>query len=993
MLPPLSRTEFRSPATRLLHGEDPARALDGDGPRAWADLDGSVASSTDGGWASSGTVRVGTRWFDCREIADWSTAPHWHDGHEGHDGHGVTWAATPPAAPELALGLCHADPRVREAALGHAAGRPEVLALVLIRCADTEEPVRERARAVLTAELDAVTAGADPVRALPPLALLLSTRRYGAWAWETCLKRLGSPPAALIVELADDADPGMRFAAVRAALTHRLLPADRVAGLTADPDARNRLAALRSGELPAERAARLVLTGQTPEDRREALGLALKAGFLTPERLLETAAATRDRVVRKRCEEAARSALDTRPTSLPGPLVDSLLAQGRASLRATAVRALRPAGRAGELPAHLADPSARVREAARGELRAAGQDALAHYRALCADSPVPGAVFGLAEAGDASDLPLLRLLARSPEGRVRAAAVYGLRRHGATTPEELLPYLADPHPPTVHAARSLVVPYARTRPESWLLELFAPGRPEPVRVAALALLELRPVLVRRRIARSLTSHRDPAVRGWARKLLQQRLKWELYAGRDAALKLVDGTQPPLDEVVDTEDPDAWTALDIGVRYMAPYRVGDFGSHPATALCHWDGRIRERAVAGAAYLPELLPLVVLRCADWTPQVREPARRVVTEALRDVGEDTLRGLTPMVMHLARRHEGRWAAEAFEAALREPRYAAVLAELCSHRDLRTRRAAVRITLEAPDSFTAPELALRAAAEPDAVLRYLWTQAALAAMAAHGSEDSAVDALLASRFGFVRAAGVTALRAAGRAGEGPRYLADPSGAVRACARWLLRQDGADARAAYLRLCADSPAPGAVLGLAECGLRADSAVLTGLLGHRDDLVRAAAIAGLRLLDVPGPGPEVLAPLLDDPSPAVVREAALTLRPLAGRLPAGPLVARTRPDRSAHIRRAALRLLAARGSDEGLPPLVAALDDPDPALRGIALGLLRSWDWQATVRRETFERRRLRDLYHAYYFALDRNGRRRASLTWCKCGPDGTPSH
>ncbi|MFE4636492.1 hypothetical protein ACFRJ1_24335 [Streptomyces sp. NPDC056773] len=996
MLPPLSRTEFRSPAERLLHGTSPAHALDGGGPRgggapvggapvgrpqAWVGLDASVSGATLDhykGWTSSGTVRVGPRWFDHREVADWSTAPHWHDGD------GVAWTAAPPAAPELALCLGHADPRVREAALGHASGRPEVLALVLIRCADTEEPVRERARAVLTGELDA--AGADLVDALAPLALLVSPRRYGAWAWELCLKRLGSPPAAaLILGLTEDPDPAMRFAAVRAALTHRLLPAHRVAGLTADPDARNRLAALRSGELPAERTARLVLTGETPEVRREALALALGTGSLTPEQLLETAAASRDRVVRRRCEEAARPALETRSASLPGPLIDSLLAQGRASLRVTAVHALRPAGRAGEAAAHLVDPAAPVREAARRELRAAGQDPLARYRALCADSPVPGAVFGLAETGDASDLPLLRLLARSPEGRVRAAAVHGLRRHGATTPEELLPYLADPHPPTARAARSLVVPYARPRPESWLLGLFAPGRPESVRVAALALLELRPLVVRRRIARSLTSHRDPAVRGWARKLLQQPMKWRPYEGRQAAMKLVDGTEPPLDEVLDTEDPAAWTALDLGVRELCDYHGEALGSRTATALCHGNGRIRERALTGAAGLPELLPLVVLRCADWNRQVRDAARRVLGDALRDSGEEALRTLTPMVMSLAGRHQGRWAVAAFEAALREPRYAAVRAELCSHRDLRTRRAAVRITLEAADSFSAPELARRAAAEPDAVLRQLWTSAALAAMAARGSEEAAVDALLAARAGFVRAAGVTSLRAAGRSAEAPRYLADPSAAVRACARWLLRQHGAEARAAYLRLCADSPAPGAVLGLAECAGQADSAVLpvlTGLLSHREDRIRAAAVAGLRLLNGPGPGPEALAALLDDPSPSVVREATWSLRPVASRLPSGPLVARTGPDRPAHVRRAALRLLAAQGADEGLPPLTAALDDPDPVLRRVALDLLRRWDWQATARREAFGPGELRTLYRRYYRELDWKEMRRARLIW-----------
>ncbi|MFD5144138.1 hypothetical protein [Streptomyces sp. NPDC058401] len=984
MLPPLSRTQFRSPAARLLHGKDPARALDGDGPRAWAELDGGVYWATFSrhmGWKSSGTVRVGPHWFDQREIADWSTAPHWHDGH------GATWAATPPAAAELALCLCHADPRVREAALGRAGGRPEVLELVLIRCADAEEPVRERARAVLTAELDAAAGGgaADLVPALAPLALLLSLRRYGAWGWGLCLDRLGAVPAGLITGLTDDPDRETRCAAVRAALAHGLLPADRVAELAADPASRIRHAALHSGMLGTEQVAGLVLTGPAPDTRRAALELALEAGSLTPGRLLETAAASRDRVVRARCEEAARAALDARPDALtdplPGPLLDFLLAQDRTSLRVTAVGELRRAGRAGEVAAHLTDPAPRMREAARRELRAAGQDPAAHYRGLCAESPVPGAVFGLAEAGDASDLPLLRVLARAPDGRVRAAAVSGLRRHGAATAEELLAYLADPHPPVAREARSLVLPYARTRPESWLLELFAAGRPAPVRVVALALLEQRPLPVRRRIARSLTSHRDPAVRGWARRLLQQPAEWGLAAGRDAALKLADGTEPPLDEVLDTEDPAAWTALDLGVRYMAPQHGEALGSHPATALCHWDGRIRERALAGAAGVPGLLPLAVLRCADWTRQVREAARSLVADALRDAGADTLRALTPMVMHLAERREGRWAVAAFEAALREPRYAGVRAELCTHRDLRTRRAAVRITLEAAGSFTAPELARRAAGEPDAVLRRLWTEAALASLAAHGSEDSAVDALLGSRAGFVRAAGVTALRAAGRAAEAPRHLADPSGTVRACARWLLRQDGADAHAAYLRLCADSPSAGAVLGLAECDVRADSAVLTGLLGHRDARIRAAALAGLRLLDA-GPGPEVLTALLDDPAPAVVREAARSLRPTAGRIPAGPLVARTRPDRPAHVRRAALRLLAARQADEGLPALTAALDDPDPALRRIALDLLRRWDWQATARREAFEPARLRALYKRYFGELDRSEMRRARLIW-----------
>lgn len=976
-LPPLSRTAFYASHERLLHGKDPARSLDGDGPRAWTRLDQYVHYVTYAppGWSSSGSVLVGGYRFDSREIADWSTAPHWHEGH------GVNWASAPPAEPELALGLCHADPRVREAALGHAAGRPGVLALVLIRCSDTAEPVRERARAVLAGALGA--AGEAELRALIPLALLVSTRRYGGRGWELLQERPGSAPAALLVELAGHPDPGVRLGAVRAALGRGLLAADRVGALASgDPDGRVRLAALRSGVLSAERGAGLVLTARHPEVRREALELALAAGVLTPGRLLEIAAATRDRKVRRRCEEAAR------PSGPSGPLLDSLLTHGRASLRVLAVRALRGAGRAAELAAHLADPAAPVREAARRELRAEGGDPLAHYRALCADSPapgagspVPGAVHGLAETGEAADLPLLWSLARHPEGRVRAAALAGLRRHGAATPEELLPYLADPHPPVVLAVRSLVVPYARTRPEPWLQALFAPGRAAAVRAAGRILLELRPLLVRRRIASSLTSHRDPAVRGWARELLRDRLDWGLEAGEKAARRLADGGGAPLDEAVDTADPAAWTALDLGVRALDPYEdTGAFASRADTALCHQNGRIREAAVVEAAGVPELLPLVVLRCADWVPQVREAARRVLGAALRDSGEECLRALTPMALHLGGRHEGRWAVELFEAALREPRYAEVRAELCAHRDRRTRRAAVRISLECADSPEAYALARRAAREPDAVLRRLWTGAALAALAAHGSEPSAVDALLASRAGDVRAAGVTALRAAGRAGEADRHLTDPSGLVRACARWLVRQAGGEARAHYLRLCREAPSPGALLGLAECAVRTDSAVLAGFLGHLDGPVRAAAVAGLRMLDAPVPGPEALRPLLDDPSPAVVREVVRSLRPVAGRLPADWLALRARPERPGHVRRAAVRLLAAQGADEGLPALTAMLDDPDPSLRHTALDLLRRWDWPRTARGGGIEPERLLTLFRKYRGELGWDEMRRTRL-------------
>ncbi|MEU7555785.1 hypothetical protein AB0B01_26225 [Streptomyces sp. NPDC044571] len=392
-------------------------------------------------------------------------------------------------------------------------------------------------------------------------------------------------------------------------------------------------------------------------------------------------------------------------------------------------------------------------------------------------------------------------------------------------------------------------------------------------------------------------------------------------------------------------PAAWTAFDQEVRRIHSSTHGEpFGSGAAAVrLCHPDGRIR----AAALNTPRPpLALVAIRCTDWVPAVRERARQVLGEALAADPARTVVRLTPLVLHLSGREQGGWARERFEAALRadEP----VLAWLRRCDDVPTRRFAVGITLDA-GRFGVQELARRAANEPDPVTARLWTQAALRALATDGPDDAAVDTLLGARGTWVRAAGVTALRGADRAAEAVDYLADRSGTVRACARWLTRQDGSDPHPHCLGLVAD-PArvgPYAVAGLAEHGSRADVPLLRTLLDHPRDAVRAAALAGIRQLDA-SLEDELLLALLEDPSPSVAREASLGLRPVAGRLdPArlGTLIAAERP---AHVRRAAFRLLRARGGIDELRASVALLVDADPALRQLAEAGVRGWNWQLT---------------------------------------------
>jgi hypothetical protein len=173
----------------------------------------------------------------------------------------------------------------------------------------------------------------------------------------------------------------------------------------------------------------------------------------------------------------------------------------------------------------------------------------------------------------------------------------------------------------------------------------------------------------------------------------------------------------------------------------------------------------------------------------------------------------------------------------------------------------------------------------------------------------------------------------------------------VRACARYVVRQYGGDPAAWYRARCADPQdealPPGAVAGIAECGERADAALLWPLLRHPAPAVRARAVAGLRLLDVAEA--RRLEPLLEDPAPGVVREATAALLPSARSLDAGRLTGLLAAERPRHQRVAAFRLLDARGGLVRLRTAVALLDDPDDKLRHWAGQSVQGWRPSADV--------------------------------------------
>ncbi|MFF5706884.1 hypothetical protein ACFY7H_31030 [Streptomyces sp. NPDC012794] len=445
-------------------------------------------------------------------------------------------------------------------------------------------------------------------------------------------------------------------------------------------------------------------------------------------------------------------------------------------------------------------------------------------------------------------------------------------------------------------------------------------------------------------------------------------------GRTVAKELLEGDASPVAGRLLGNGPEAWIAFDEEVRRLqrsSPGRAAGGGRLEAR-LCHPDGRIRAAALAAWRLPP--LELVLIRCADRVPQVRDRARRVLGRLTAKYPADVLTGITPFVLRLGGRAHGTWAVEQLEAALsgRHSLLAAwwrpgrpcttwswnaltpqqrdrLLARLRGSADLASRRFAARVTL-ARGRFGVRETARQAAAEPDPVTASLWTGAALAAMAADGPDDGAVDALLGSRFPAVRAAGVTALRRAGRAAQAADHLADRSGRVRACARWVLRQDGRDPYALHRELVTDPERVSryAVAGFREVAGPADGPLLRGLLGHPDGAVRAAALAALRGLGIAVEDAALLA-LLEDTSASVAREAALCLLPAAAGLDAAALADRTGPAWPPHTRRAAFRLLHGRGGSAELRACVAMLTDPDPDLNRRARSRVLHWNWLSTL--------------------------------------------
>ncbi|MFE3947092.1 hypothetical protein ACFXPV_35315 [Streptomyces sp. NPDC059118] len=430
---------------------------------------------------------------------------------------------------------------------------------------------------------------------------------------------------------------------------------------------------------------------------------------------------------------------------------------------------------------------------------------------------------------------------------------------------------------------------------------------------------------------------------------------DIEEGAAAATRLAGGA--PLRSTLDVADPGDWLALDAEVREVAwnrpqflprwehstplPADLTQLGeSRLALALCHRDGRIRQEAVRQSVRYPGLLPLVVIRCADWGDPVREHARQLLREALN---VDSALGLAPLILRVGRRDRGTFGVEVLGQILRQASHRQ-LAALFADPDRIVRRFAYRLAIEGR-LLRPAELARAAARDQDTVVQDLCATAALTALGDEDAYEDVLPPLLSARNPRTRSVGVTALRRAGLSKQAELFLSDRSTLVRACARYVVRQLGDDPAAWYRKRCTapgepELP-PGAVIGLAECGNHADAGLLRPLLVHPAAGIRARAVAGLRVLDCVDA--KQLWPLLDDPAAGVVRETVTALLPSAKELPADWLWERTSSERPRHVRVGAFRLLDARGGVVALRAAVGLFEDPDIKLRTWAGQAVQRW--------------------------------------------------
>ncbi|MED5813105.1 hypothetical protein VST63_12120 [Mycolicibacterium sp. 050232] len=428
----------------------------------------------------------------------------------------------------------------------------------------------------------------------------------------------------------------------------------------------------------------------------------------------------------------------------------------------------------------------------------------------------------------------------------------------------------------------------------------------------------------------------------------------LYAAADLLIQLAAERAEPdkVLRVLSGVRPRTWLRLDVEFRRWShssdhwPQIIDAAwdGSDSVALLlvaCSGDGRRRQRAVNAPLMVSDqgLLPMLLIRSADWAEPVRVDAMRALPAALHTADTDALIRAAGVATAMRDWRRGENAIAAVASALRT-RPDGTLAAARRNEDVHVRRLAYRVWLEPgrADSAAVVEAAL---AEQDNVCQRLCVNAAI--RAAGDQHRDTLERLLSARFARVRAEALAGLVQIGHPEAGESLLSDRSAAVRATAQWAMRRAGLDSAASYREMLlsvGDSALRGVLAGLGECGTIDDSELARGYLGHELPRVRAEAARAVRRLGGPL---DRIADMITDPAPIVVREVMSALRGQTS-LPSTDLLwSLLSEDQPPHVRRAAFSLLVGRDTWTRIAAGLGGVADSDEKLRAYARSDLTGW--------------------------------------------------
>jgi HEAT repeat protein len=366
------------------------------------------------------------------------------------------------------------------------------------------------------------------------------------------------------------------------------------------------------------------------------------------------------------------------------------------------------------------------------------------------------------------------------------------------------------------------------------------------------------------------------------------------------------------------------------------RLRKLSSEPlaTAAICsmHRSGYVREAAVRELAQRQDALelPYLLLRAADWVPEVRELALEAVRARLKPSYIPALVSCLALVEGESFA-AGRASAvgPAIDALLSDPRTGEVLLRGLTGPDRPTRRAAARRLAELRSVPIARFLdtALR---QDDVVVTTLAAESAVRALKA----DELQALLQRLRIGRLRQIALWSAitRFPGMAEELLREaLFDRQGGVRDIAQRELASRGVDVPGTYREALPRDPML-ALLGLSEVGTKTDAGLALPFLEADAISLRRAAIRAIGRLDTAGNRDGLLAGITDS-SPSVSREALRSLEDSPGAV-ADRVWKICLEAPEAHVRANCFRLFASLGKWELLRwGLMAALR-PEPEIAG-----------------------------------------------------------